>query len=148
MKSLADNRRRSLDFVQGEKVYWRVSPMKGIMRFSRNGKLSQKFVGLLEILEVGELAYHLVLPLALFRVHNVYHVSQLRRFILDLSHVLETETLHVQEKLIKNTPLELLIEGTSFEKKGHTLRKSAVVQPYSEMMGSIYPQLFDTSGKS
>ena len=57
-KSYADSKRRELEFEVGEKVLLKVSPTKGVMRFGRKGKLSPRYIGPYEILEVvGEVAY-------------------------------------------------------------------------------------------
>ena len=70
--------------------------MKGLMRFSKKGKLSPTYVGLFEILEkVGSMAYRLDLPPSMFGVHDVFHVSILRKYIADLSLVLQYEVLNI-----------------------------------------------------
>ena len=77
-KSYADVRRRPMEFTIGDKVLLKVSPMKGVMRFGKKGKLSQQFIGLYEILDrIGEVSSRLALPPFLVRVHNVFHISQL-----------------------------------------------------------------------
>uniref|UniRef100_A0A2N9HS09 Reverse transcriptase domain-containing protein n=1 Tax=Fagus sylvatica TaxID=28930 RepID=A0A2N9HS09_FAGSY len=79
-KSYADTRRRDLEFEIGDMVFVRVAPMKGVMRFGKKGKLSPRYVGPFEILErVGPVAYKLALPPALSGIHNVFHISMLRR---------------------------------------------------------------------
>jgi hypothetical protein len=61
-------------------VYLIVSPIRGLRRFKVKGKLSPRFIGPLQILErVGELAYRLELPIQLSDVHDVFHISQLKR---------------------------------------------------------------------
>ena len=76
-------------FSVGDRVFLRVSPMKGVMRFGRWGKLSPRYIGPFEILRtVGEVAYELDLPPAFSSIHPVFHVSMLRRYIPDESHVL------------------------------------------------------------
>ena len=76
-------------FMEGDHVCLRVSPIKGVMRFGKKGKLSPRFIGPFEILSrVGEVAYKLALPPSLSAVHPVFHVSMLRKYILDESHVL------------------------------------------------------------
>ena len=61
-----------------------------MIRFGAREKLSPKYIGPFEILErVGEVAYRLALPPSLEGVHNVFHVSQLRRYIKNESHVLD-----------------------------------------------------------
>ncbi|XP_074283407.1 uncharacterized protein LOC141607957 [Silene latifolia] len=84
-KSYVDLRRSEIEFNVGDKVLLKVSPKKGVMRFGKRGKLSQKYVRPYEILDiVWELAYHLALSLALARVHYVFHLSQLRKYVSDL----------------------------------------------------------------
>ncbi|XP_074291222.1 uncharacterized protein LOC141617998 [Silene latifolia] len=68
-KSYADARRSDISFKVGEKLLLRVSPMKGVMRYGKRGKLSQKFIGPYEILDrVGEVAYRLALPPSLAKL--------------------------------------------------------------------------------
>ena len=70
-----------MEFQVGENVFLRVFPWKGIMRFGNKGKLSPHYIGPYEIIEkVGPLAYKLALPPELMRIHNVFHVSMLRRY--------------------------------------------------------------------
>jgi hypothetical protein len=79
-KSYADNRRRELIFEVEDFVYLKVSPMRGMRRFKIKGKLSPHYVGPFKILErKGEVAYQLELPDSLSDVHNVFHVSQLKK---------------------------------------------------------------------
>ncbi|KZV40786.1 DNA/RNA polymerase superfamily protein [Dorcoceras hygrometricum] len=81
-KSYADNRRRELNFEIGDRVFFRIAPMKGVMRFGKKGKLSPRYIGPYEILEkVGTLAYRLALPPQMSAVHNVFHVSALRKYV-------------------------------------------------------------------
>ena len=55
------------------RVFLKVAPMKGVMRFGKRGKLSPHFVNPFEILErIRDLAYHVALPPAMSRVHNVF----------------------------------------------------------------------------
>ncbi|XP_074315529.1 uncharacterized protein LOC141651727 [Silene latifolia] len=99
-KSYADLKRSEIEFAVGDKVLLKVSPMKGVMRFGKRGKLSQKYIGPYEILDrIGEVAYRLALPPALARVHNIFHVSQLRKYVSDPTHVLEVETVELDENL-------------------------------------------------
>ncbi|XP_075486269.1 uncharacterized protein LOC142525869 [Primulina tabacum] len=99
-KSWADLRRRPVEFHVGEKAYVKVSPMRGVVRFSKVGKLNPRYVGPFEILErVGTLACRLALPPSMSRIHNVFHVSQLRKYIPNPSHVLEVEPLLIEGNL-------------------------------------------------
>ncbi|MDN3212552.1 hypothetical protein QCB48_10890, partial [Haemophilus sp. SZY H51] len=79
-KSYADKRRRPLKFQVGDYVYLKVSPTKGVTRFGVKGKLAPRYIGPFEILECcGKVAYKLKLPDHLSAVHNVFHVSQLKK---------------------------------------------------------------------
>jgi hypothetical protein len=79
-KSYADNKRRELIFEVGDFVYLKVSPMRGMKRFKVKGKLSPRYIGPFKILErKGEVAYQLELPDSLSDVHDVFHVSQLKK---------------------------------------------------------------------
>ncbi|XP_059654861.1 uncharacterized protein LOC132301640 [Cornus florida] len=97
-KSYADRQRRLLSFEVGDHVFLRVSPWKGLMRFGKSGKLSPRFIGSFKILDrVGEVAYRLVLPPQMDRVHNVFHVSMLRKYEPDPSHVLDWVDVIIDE---------------------------------------------------
>ncbi|XP_075080637.1 uncharacterized protein LOC142166117 [Nicotiana tabacum] len=99
-KSYANKRRRDLVFTIGDKVFLRVSPMKGMMRFGKRGKLSPRFIGPYEILNrVRAVAYRLALPPELSFIHPVFHVSMLRKCISNSSQVLEVPTTLLDEKL-------------------------------------------------
>ena len=109
-KSYADNRRKMLQFEVGDKVFLKVSPTRGVQRFGVRGKLSPKFIGPFEILRrVGEVSYELALPPSLAKVHNVFHVSQLRKYVHDPSHVLAHEPLLIEESLVyEERPIRIL----------------------------------------
>jgi hypothetical protein len=79
-KSYADTHQIPLYFPVGDYVYLKVSPMKGISRFRVKGKLAPQYIGPFPILErYGLVAYRLQLPETLSAVHNVFHVSQLKK---------------------------------------------------------------------
>jgi hypothetical protein len=79
-KSYADDKRRDVVFQEGDYVYLKVSPIRGLRRFRVKGKLSPRFIGPFKILErVGEGAYRLELPVQLADVHDVFHISQLKK---------------------------------------------------------------------
>ena len=83
-KSYADNRRRDLEFKVKDWVFLKVSPMKGVMRFGKKGKLSPRYIGPYEIVrKIGKVAYELDLPPDLESVHPVFHVSMLRKCVGD-----------------------------------------------------------------
>ena len=90
-KSYANMKRKDIRYEIGEKVFFKVSPWKKVMRFGKNGKLSPRFIRPFEVIEkVGPVAYRLALPLELENIHNVFHVSILRRYRSDPSHVVSS----------------------------------------------------------
>src|ERR1051325_11106284 len=121
-KSYADNRRRPLEFEVGDKVFLKLSPWKGILRFGRKGKLSPRFIGHFEILErIGPVAYRLVLPPDLSRINDVFHVSVLCKYVPDPSHILETQSVQVKENLsYEEVPVQIL------DKKEQVLRNKSI----------------------
>ena len=81
-------------------MFLKVSPMKGVMRFGKKGKLAPRYIGPFEIRSrVGEVAYRLILPHELSRIHLVFHVSMLRKYIPDPSHVLQPQMVELNEDL-------------------------------------------------
>ena len=68
----------------------KVSPTRGVVRFGKRGKLSPRFIGPFEIVQrVGECAYHLALSPSLSGIHDVFHVSMLKKYIIDPSHIID-----------------------------------------------------------
>jgi hypothetical protein len=99
-KSYADDRRRPLEFKEGDHVYLKVSPIRGMRRFKVKGKLSPRFIGPFKILKrVGEMTYQLELPDHLSDVHDVFHVSQLKKCLRVLEEQLPMEELSLQGDL-------------------------------------------------
>ncbi|KAK1630536.1 hypothetical protein QYE76_004851 [Lolium multiflorum] len=79
-KSYADKRRREMTFEIGDFVYLKVSPLKGMQRFQLKGKLAPRYVGPFKVLSRrGEVSYQLELPEEMAAVHNVFHISLLRK---------------------------------------------------------------------
>ena len=89
-KSYADRRRQPLEFEVGDHVFLKVMPKREVVRFGKRGKLTPRYIGLFEILErVGTVAYRLALPPSLSSVHEVFHVSMLRKYTPDPAHVVD-----------------------------------------------------------
>ena len=111
-KSYADMRRKDIRYEIGEKGFLKVSPWKKVMRFGKNGKLSPRFIGPYKVIEkVGLVAYILALPPELEKIHNVFHVSMLRRYMSDLSHVVSSETIKLRLDLTYEEELiEILVQ--------------------------------------
>ena len=89
-----------MEFQVGDQVFMWISPWRGVLRFGKKGKLSPHYMGPYEIVErIGEVAYWLRLPLELARIHDVFHVSMLRKYIADPSHVLRDQLVELKEDL-------------------------------------------------
>ena len=96
-KSCADLKRKDIEYEVGDKVFLKVSMWRKILRFGKKGKLSPRFIGPYEILErIGPVAYRLALPPELAKLHNVFHVSMLRKYRYDESHILPVQDIQVQ----------------------------------------------------
>ncbi|WP_227642572.1 hypothetical protein, partial [Klebsiella pneumoniae] len=79
-------------------MFLKVSPSKGIQRFGKKGKLAPRFIGPFQIIKkVGNLAYRLALPPQLANVHPVFHVSMLRKYEPDPSHVIDHSDLTLED---------------------------------------------------
>ncbi|WVZ81648.1 hypothetical protein U9M48_029002 [Paspalum notatum var. saurae] len=79
-KSYADGRRRELSFEEGDSVYLKVSPIRGTKRFQIKGKLAPRYIGPYKVVRrIGKVAYKLELPESMRDIHDVFHVSQLRK---------------------------------------------------------------------
>ncbi|KAL0551924.1 hypothetical protein IC582_011017 [Cucumis melo] len=153
-KSYADVRRKDLEFEVGDKVFLKVAPMRGVVRFERRGKLSPRFVGPFEILErIGPVAYRLALPPSLSTVHDVFHVSMLRKYVPDPSHVVDYEPLEIDENLsYTERPVEVLArEVKTLRNKEIPLvkvlwrnhRVEEATWEREDDMRSSYPELFE-----
>ena len=89
-------RRRPLEFEVGDHVFLKVMPKRGVVRFGKRGKLLPRFVGPFEILErVGSVAYQLALPPSMSSVHEVLHVSMLRKYTPDPAHMVDWGQIEV-----------------------------------------------------
>ena len=153
-KSYADMKRKDIRCEIGEKVFLKVSPWKKVMRFGKKRKLSPRFIGPNEVIKkVGPTAYRLALPHDLEKIHNVFHVSMLRRYRSDLSHVVSSETIELRPDL---TYEKELVEILAREVKELWNKKILLVKVLwrnhktkeatwesEETMRQQYPQLFN-----
>ncbi|KAL6313881.1 hypothetical protein AAG906_010300 [Vitis piasezkii] len=158
-KSYADNRRRDLEFEVGDHVFLKVSPMKSIMRFGRKGKYGPRFVRPFEVLErVGTLAYKVALPPSLSKIHNVFHVSTLRKYIYDPSHVVELEPIQISEDLtyeevsaqivdvMDKVLCHLVVKLVKIQWSNHSIREAIWV--LEEEIREKHPHLFQDPSMS
>ena len=141
----------------GEKVFLRVSPWKGVMRFGNKGKLSPRYIGPYEILEiVGPLSYRLALPPELAKIHNVFHVSMLRRYRSDPSHVLRDSEIEVYDNLTYVEEPVTIVDYKVKKLRKHDIPMVKVIWKHhdireatwetEEKMRRNYPYLFRESG--
>ncbi|GJZ10502.1 putative reverse transcriptase domain-containing protein [Tanacetum coccineum] len=109
-KSYADLKRKPMEFQVGDKVMLKVSPWKGVVHFGKRGKLNPRYVGPFKVIErVGEVAYKLELPEELSRVHNTFHVSNLKKCHADEPLAVPLDGLHLDDKLhFVEEPLEIV----------------------------------------
>ncbi|KAK6131132.1 hypothetical protein DH2020_035131 [Rehmannia glutinosa] len=106
-KRYSYQRRRILD----DQVFLKVASMKGVMRFGKKEKLSPRYFGPFHITErIGDAAYRLDLPASMAQVHNVFHVSMLRKYISNQSHILKQEPIELKADLsYEEIPVEILL---------------------------------------
>ncbi|GJU09798.1 putative reverse transcriptase domain-containing protein [Tanacetum coccineum] len=99
-KSYADLKHKPMEFQVRDKVMLKVLPWKGVVRFGKRGKLNPRYVGPFKALEkVGFVAYKLELPQELSRVHNTFHVSNLKKCYADEPLAISLDGLHFDDKL-------------------------------------------------
>ncbi|KAL0543964.1 hypothetical protein IC582_019074 [Cucumis melo] len=153
-KSYANEQRKDLEFEVEDMVFLKVTPMKGVLRFEKKGKLNPLFVGPFEILEwIGPVAYRLALPPSFSAVHDVFYVSMLRRYVADPTHVVDFEPLQINEDLsYKEQPVEILArEVKMLHNRGISLVKvlwrnhgvEEATWEREEDLRAQYPELFE-----
>ncbi|XP_071918797.1 uncharacterized protein [Coffea arabica] len=108
-KSYADNRRKDLEFEVGDKVFLKVMPLRSLT-VGKGKKLHPRYVGPFKILQrVGNVAYRLELPTSLSRVHDVFHVSMLKKYHPNPTHILKPEEIDIDESLTyEERPVQIL----------------------------------------
>jgi hypothetical protein len=103
-KNYTDKRRRPLEFKVGDHVYLRVSPMKGVCRFDIKGKLAPRYISSYPVIDkYGLISYQVELPSKLLKVHNVFHVSQLKRCLKPPTDVVVEDTIQLEPDLTYKT---------------------------------------------
>ncbi|XP_060216557.1 uncharacterized protein LOC132644034 [Lycium barbarum] len=109
-KFYKDVRRKDLEFQVNDWVFLKVLSMKGVMRFGKKEKLTSRYIGPYRILRrVGKVAYELEFPQDLIDVHQVFHVSMLRKCVGDPSSVVPTDIIMVNDSFTyEEVPMEIL----------------------------------------
>jgi hypothetical protein len=110
LKSYTNKRRNPLKFEVGNHIYLRISPMIGVRHFSIKGKLAPRYIGLYPIIDkYVPTSYQVELPAKLLRVHNVFHVSQLKRCLKSPIDVVIADTIPLEPDLTyKIYPINIL----------------------------------------
>ncbi|XP_058185747.1 uncharacterized protein LOC131302972 [Rhododendron vialii] len=154
-KSYADRRSRPLNFEVGYHVFLKIRPKKGVIRFGKKGKLSPRYIRPFDIVEkIGNVAYCLALPPQLDKVHNVFHVSMLCKYLTLPTHVLNWEDITIEEdatyeeeqieiqgrseKIIRNKTIKLIRVLWKHRGSGETTWER------EETMKANYPHLFES----
>ncbi|GJU23447.1 putative reverse transcriptase domain-containing protein [Tanacetum coccineum] len=116
-KSYADLKHKPMEFKVGDKV----SPWKGVVRFGKRGKLNPRYVGPFKVLgKVGEVAYKLEIPEELNRVHNTFHVSNLKKCYANEPLAVPLDGLHFEDKLqFVEEPVEIVDREVKRLKRSH-----------------------------
>ena len=85
---------KDIEYEVGDKVFLKVSPWRKVIRFGKKGKLSPRFIGPYEVLErIRLVPYRLALSPELAKLHDVFHVSMLRKYRYDESHILPVQEI-------------------------------------------------------
>ena len=140
-------------------MYLKVSPIRGHLRFKVKGKLSPRYIGPFKILErKGEVAYQLELPERLSDVHDVFHVSQLKKCLRVPEEQLPLEELNVQDDLTYSEhPVKILETSQRITRSkiikmckvqwSHHSEDEATWEREDELMAE-FPQLFSNLSES
>ncbi|KAJ0524802.1 putative nucleotidyltransferase, Ribonuclease H [Helianthus annuus] len=158
-KSYADKRRKPLEFQVGDRVLLKVSPWKGVVRFGKRGKLNPRYIGPFEITEkIGKVAYRLNLPEELSTVHNVFHVSNLKKCLSDETLVIPFKELTIHEQLhFTEEPIEITDREIKILKRSqiplvrvrwNSQRGPEFTWEREDQMKHKYPRLFPNENPS
>ncbi|KAK6143246.1 hypothetical protein DH2020_023594 [Rehmannia glutinosa] len=153
-KSYADKRRKDLEFEVGDEVFLRLSPRKGLINPKKGGKLSPRYVGPYKILQrIGKLAYRLELPAPYAGMHDVFHVSRLKKYQPDPEHIITRDTPPLMENLsYTERPIRIIDQQVRQLRKREIPMVKVVWQNHNrdedatwemeEDMRNQYPELF------
>ena len=156
-KSYADRRQRPLEFEAGDHVFLKVMLKRGVVRFGKRGKLSPRYIGPFEILErVGTVAYRLALPPSLSGVHEVFHVSMLRKYTPDPTHIVDWGELVIDaDGTFEEGPMHI-VDSRDQVLRYKTMRLVKVLWQHrgveeatwqrEDTMRASYPFLFEDGG--
>jgi hypothetical protein len=157
-KSYNDKRCRVLEFEVGDHIYLQVSPMKGVRGFGIKGKLAPHYIGLYPTLEkYGPLAYQVELPSRLFGVHNVFHVSQLKRCLKPPMNVVIEDNIPLEPDLTYKCYLTKVLDQQDRATRKKTIRfykvqwsdhsEDEATSKHEDYLRSNYPDFLPSSLK-
>nr|CAH66284.1 OSIGBa0161P06.1 [Oryza sativa] len=158
-KSYADNRRRDLAFEEGDYVYLRVTPLRGVHRFQTKGKLAPRFVGPFKIVSRrGEVAYQLELPPSMAGIHDVFHVSQLKKCLRVPTEEADPDRIELQEDLTYVEKPVRILEVSERKTRNRVIRfckvqwsnhsEEEATWEREDELKSAHPHLFSSSSES
>ena len=145
-----------MEFRIRDRVMLKVSPWKGMIRFGKRGKLNPRYVGPFKILErIGPVAYKLELPEELSRLHNTFHVSNLKKCLSDETLVIPLKEIRVDDKLnFIEEPVEIMDREVKRLKQSripivkvrwNSRRGPEFTWEREDQIRARYPHLFDKS---
>jgi hypothetical protein len=151
-----DKRRRDLSFEIVDFVYLKVSPMRGTHRFKIKGKLAPRYVRPFKIIDrKGEVAYQLELPPQLSDVHDVFHVSQLKKCLRVPEKQLPIEYLDLGGDLTYSERLIKILDSTERVTCSKVIKmckvqwshhaKDEATWEHEEELRADYPELFPSA---
>ena len=147
----------TLEFKAGDHVFLKAMPKRGVIRFGKRGKLSPRYIRPFEVLErVGAIAYRLALPPSLSSVHEVFHVSMLRKCTPDPTHIVDWGELVVYaDGTFEEGPVSIM-DSREQVLRGKTVRLVKVLWQHQgveevtwereDTVRTNYPFLFDGEG--
>ncbi|KAK6120997.1 hypothetical protein DH2020_045267 [Rehmannia glutinosa] len=153
-KSYTNKRRKDLEFEVGDEVFLRLSPRKGLINPKKGGKLSPRYIGPYKIVQrIGKLAYRLELPAPYAGMHDVFHVSRLKKYQPDPEHIITRDTPPLMENLsYTERPIRIIDQQIRQLRKREIPMVKVVWQNHNrgedatwemeEDMRNKYPELF------
>ena len=144
-------------FKVGDHFSLKVNPERGVVRFGKSEKLSPRFIGPFEILErIGTVAYRLALSSSMTGVHEVFHVSMLRKYTLDPAHVVDWGRIEIDtDEAFEEGPV-CIVDSREQVLRCKTVRLVRVIWRHcgveestwerEETMRATYPFLFRDEG--
>lgn len=122
-----------MEFHVRDKLFFKVFPTKGVVRFELHGKLNTRYVGLFELLQkIRKIVYRLALPLVIYGMHDVFHVSMLRKYVHDKSHLIDYHSLDSRQNLSFNEALVKILDkkNKSIKASNYSICESSMETSY------------------